>query len=221
MTIAEAESLVMTRISGGRPSTEVDAHRASVRKYLSAACAELFAAEIRQRVNRDRRGLRGRRVLADPEFYSDRVFDVVRGGPGIYPYVPLTPAPMGVDHLTWLDGVYPELDGPIPAGADSAFRLVQSQAHLRSTDAGMMGNQAFVFYSRNEIRFIGLPGGVTKVRVRYAASPDGLDDADLLPVPSNLYGAVIDRTVEFFANERLTPAERREDGRDEAKTGTQ
>lgn len=216
MTVGEVISLVQSRVQG-RVSSENEVHPASIRRYLDASVAEMTVAEYRQRLMMQPRRRGMTRTLVDPAFYEDRVLNVVRGSKANHPYAILSPRPLLMDDLVWLDSVRPELTGSVALSPSRAFRLLDSENRLRSTDADMLGGEVFTFYSGGRLWFLGLPIYVTQVRVRYTPSSQDAALTDRIPVPENMLGTIIDRTVEYFLGQRSVPVDYRSDDRDDAQ----
>lgn len=208
MTKAEAVGMVLTKVLGGALNENSDVIPADIGPYLSAVidyAIKLDLEERRQRKRLDRALFIQLSERLDEDllctYTLSPTYDKKRGEH----YVVL---PVSIASTFGNSGL--DYSGPINVEASSYIK-VGSRAQL-SGIISIAGGTTFYYYekdgesSEQKVYYVNMGYPVCDVLVRILVSVTDLDDDAVLPIPQGYEKMVIDWTVEFFMEQRMTPS---------------
>ena len=210
MTKGELIELIKIRVDGGKLSSDTNTHRAVIGKLLPAAINEAILIHVRNKRTEEIQeqrifGLPGSNVaehflvtheVTPKENVRGKVIDL---GFKIQDF----PGNRGINSLSNLTG-------------DCQFILIESQRQIVGVDAP--DGAAFYWhekYPNGSKIFLKGYNGDSNLLLRVAVDIDGYSDNDILPLPFGSEMRIIDRVVDYFVKQRLTPPDEINDDADD------
>ena len=208
MTKAEAVDMVLTQVLGGSLNENSDVQRSDIAPYLAAVIDWAIREDLDER--RDRRRL-DRAISAqllehiDEDLLCTYELTPQRDTKRNEHYVVLPVSILSTFGNSGLD-----YSGPIDIKGN-AFRKLKNRSHLTGVQ-DIIGNTTFYYYekagetSEQRVYYVNMGHPVCNVLVRILVGISDLQDDATLPIPQGYEKAVIDLTVEFFREQRMTPS---------------
>lgn len=209
MTIGEAVDLILIHVDGGHLTQDSNVLRADIRAYLPAAINYFTVAEMRMR----RAEARGDSFIpsnwSDGSFFGIYTLTPVNSEYGWY--VDLPGHIVSLFNARGLESVYP-IKAPL-----MPFIRMSNPSELAGAEQ-IMGPNVFYYPETagevTRLRLLNFSGSACDVIVRAMLDISALSDDSPLPVPAGVDMAVVDKCVQHFAAQRMSPADIALDGND-------
>ena len=195
---------ILLQVSGGTLSYDNNVWREDIAAYLPAVIAEaakMDAFQKRQEARADAAIAWFYEVYPALEFYKEVVATPVLDEATEKYYVVL-PSLLDLPYNWNVMSARPE------QSFDVDYLRLRTPQELIGMDP--MGQTFYWVIKRGKVNrayFSELPFPIQDVALLVAASPDGLEDGDELPIPAGMENHVIQTAVAFFRNQTMTPAD--------------